>query len=123
MAHLNFNTFYAASWNIQSVKDKLSEKMMKKLLDKYDFILLTEIKTSAKISCTGFTVYEHPAQQGHRGGVALLLKPWLARFLRKIDKSYENILVCEFDLMPNIVFVGCYISPSDSPYYDSALCV
>ena len=110
-----------AAWNIQSVKDKLSEKLVKDLLQDYSLVFLSEIKTTATISCTGFTVFKHPAKQGHRGGVALLLKPWLARFLRKIDKSYENILVCEFDLMPNIVFVGCYISPSDSPYYDSAV--
>ena len=75
MAHLDFKQFYAAAWNIQSVKDKLTDKIMKKMIDRYDFILLTEIKTSAKISCTGFTVYQHSAKQGHRGGVALLVKP------------------------------------------------
>ena len=121
MAHLDFKTFNAASWNIQSVKDKLSDRNMKKLLDKYDLIFLAEIKTSAKISCTGYKVYQHSAKKGHRGGVALLVKPWLARFLRKVDKSFENVMVCEFDLMPDIVFVGCYNSPSDSPYYDSAI--
>ena len=92
MAHLDFKPFYAASWNIQSVKDKLSDKMMKKLVDKYDLLVLTEIKTSANISCTGFTVYQHSAKQGHCGGLALLLKPWLAKFVSKIDKSYENVL-------------------------------
>ena len=121
MAHLDFKPFYAAAWNIQSVKDKLSDKIMKKLVDKYDLLVLTEIKTSANISCTGFTVYQHSAKQGHRGGVALLLKPWLSKFVKKIDKSYENVLVCELTLFPNIVFVGCYITPSDSPYYDSAV--
>ena len=121
MAHLDFKSFNAASWNIQSVKDKLSDKLMKKMIDKYDFVFLTEIKTSLKITCTGFTVYQHSAKQGHRGGVALLLKPWLARFVKKIDKSYENILVCEFETMPDTVFVGCYVTPSDSPYYDSAV--
>ena len=121
MAHLNFKCVRAASWNIQSVKDKLSDKRMKKLIDRYDILFLNEIKTSAKISCTGFKVYQHSAKQGHRGGVALLLKPWLAKFVRRIDKSYENVLVCELAVIPNTVFVGCYIPPSDSPYYDDAV--
>ena len=94
---------------------------MKKLIDKYDLLFINEIKTSAKISCTGFKVYQHSAKQGHRGGVALLLKPWLAKFVKRIDKSYENVLVCELALIPNTVFVGCYIPPSDSPYYDDAV--
>ena len=121
MAHLDFKHFYAAAWNIQSVKDKLTDKLMKKMIDRYDFLVLTEIKTSAKISCTGFTVYQHSAKQGHRGGVALLVKPWLSKFISRIDKSYENVLVCEFSLLPDVVFVGCYITPFDSPYYDSAV--
>ena len=121
MAHLDFKSFNVASWNIQSVKDKLSDKLMKKMIDKYDFVFLTEIKTPLKISCTGFTVYQHSAKQSHRGGVALLLKPWLAKFVKKIDKSYENILVCEFEIMPDTVFVSCYITLSDSPYFDNSV--
>ena len=35
MAHLDFKPFYAAAWNIQSVKDKLSDKIMKKLVVKF----------------------------------------------------------------------------------------
>ena len=103
------------------MKDKLNDKTMKKLLDNYDFIILTEIKTSANISCTGCTVYQHSAKQGHRGGVALVMKPWLSKFVKKIDKSFENVLTFEFSFMPEIVFVGCYISPSDSLYYDSSV--
>ena len=52
------------------MKDKLGEKEVKDMLEKFSFIVLSEIKTSAKISCTGFTVFQHSAKQGHRGGVA-----------------------------------------------------
>ena len=121
MAHLDFNDFKIASWNIQAAKDKLNEKDVKHMLQSFSFVILSEIKTSAKISCTGFTVYQHSAKQGHRGGVALLMKPGICKYLRKLDKSYENVLSFELAILPGILFVGCYIAPSDSPYYDSAI--
>ena len=91
------------------------------MLDKYSLVFLTEIKTSLKISCTGFSIIQHSAKKGHRGGVAFLIKPSLTKFISKIDRSYENVILMELSIMPNIVFVGCYITPSDSPYYDAAV--
>ena len=95
--------------------------MVKIFLQAYGFIILTEIKTSLKISCTGFTVFQNSAKQGHRGGIALLIKPGIAKFIKKLDKSYENIISFELEFMTDIVFVGCYITPGDSPYYDAAI--
>ena len=91
------------------------------MLQKFNFVILSEIKTSAKISCTGFNVYQHSATQGHRGGVALLMKPGISKYLTNLDKSYENVLSFELSIIPDTVFVGCYISPIDSPYYDGAV--
>ena len=84
-------------------------------------MFLSEIKTKAKISCTGFTVFQHPAKQGHRGGVALLIRPGLSKFIQKLDRSYENVLSFELSIVPDVIFIGCYIAPSDSPYYDAAV--
>ena len=103
------------------MKDKLGEKDVKYMLEKFSFIVLSEIKTSAKISCTGFTVFQHSAKQGHRGGVALLMKPGISKYLRNLDKSYENVMSFELAIIPGILFVGCYIAPEDSPYYDGAV--
>ena len=61
------------------------------MLQNYSFVFLSEIKTSAKISCTGFTVFQHSAKQGHRGGVALLIKPVLRpRSFRTLAKPVEE---------------------------------
>ena len=38
-----------------------------------------------------------------------------------MDKSYENILTFQLSFLPNFVFVLCYITPADSPYYDKAV--
>ena len=103
------------------MNDKLGEGSVKKLFEKYDVIFLTEIKTSQKILCTGFTVYQNSAKKGHRGGIALLIKPHLAQFINNLDRSYENTISFELDFLPDIVFLGCYITPRDSPYYDAAI--
>ena len=84
-------------------------------------MFLSEIKTTAKISCTGYTVFQHPAKQGHRGGVALMIKPELTKFIKKLDRSYENVISFELSIIPDIMFIGCYIAPADSPYYDPAV--
>ena len=105
----------------QAAKDKLSEKDVKHLLQNFSFVILSEIKTPAKITCTGFDVYQHSAKQGHRGGVALLMKPGISKYLRNLDKSYENVMTFELAVLPGMLFVGCYIAPADSPYYDSAI--
>ena len=94
---------------------------MKTLLERYNFIILTEIKTSQKISCSGFTVFQNSAKKGHRGGIALLMKPHLVQFMKKLDLSYENIISFELDFLPDVLFLGCYITPRDSPYYDGAI--
>ena len=91
------------------------------MLQNYSFVFLSEIKTSAKISCTGFTVFQHSAKQGHRGGVALLIKPGISKFIQNLDRSYENVLSFELSIVPGIIFIGCYIAPADSPYYDPAV--
>ena len=117
-AHLDFKFLQIAAWNIQSAKDKLNDKNVRKMFVKYCFIILSEIKTSSKISCIGFTVYQNSAKAGHRGGVARLVKPCFTPFIKNLDKSYENIISYEIEFLPNVVFIGCYIAPDDSSYYD-----
>ena len=55
-------------------------------------VVLSEIKTSAKVSCTGFSVFQNSARQGQRGGVDLLMKPIISKYLENLDKSYENVI-------------------------------
>ena len=103
------------------MNDKLGEKNVKNLLDSYEIVFLTEIKTSQKISCSGLTVFQNSAKKGHRGGVALSLKPILVQYVKNMDRSYENVISFELDFMEGVLFVGVYITPTDSPYYDDAI--
>ena len=99
----------------------MGEESVKNLFKNYEVIFLTEIKTSQKILCTGFTVYQNSAKKGHRGGIAVLIKHHLAQFVKNLDRSYENVISFELDFLPDILFLGCYITPKDSPYYDAAI--
>ena len=91
------------------------------MLSRYSIIILTEIKTSIKIATTGFEIYQNSAKAGHRGGIALLVKPCFIQFIKNMDRSYENVISFEMVFIPNIIFIGCYITPDDSPYYDFAI--
>ena len=68
--------------------------------------------------CTGFNVYQNSAKKGH---IALLVKHQLSQFVKNLDRSYENIISFELETLPDIIFLGCYITPKDSPYYDAAI--
>ena len=91
------------------------------MLLKYGIVILTEIKTPKKICTSGFSVYQNSAKAGHRGGIALLVKPCFTKFIKNIDKTYENVIYYELEFLPNVVFIACYIAPSDSNYYDAAV--
>ena len=49
------------------------------------------------------------------------MKPVLAKYMRSLDRSYENVISFELSFLPDIIFIGCYITPKDSPYYDAAI--
>ena len=42
-----------ALWNIQSVKDKLNKKIVREMLQVYNVVFSSDIKTAAKNSCAG----------------------------------------------------------------------
>lgn len=63
-----------------------------------------------KIPCTGFTVFLNSAKMGHRGGIALFVKPYFSQYVKNLNMSYENVIRFELCFMTGIVFVGCYIT-------------
>ena len=51
----------------------------------------------------------------------MLIKPYIEQFICNLDRSYENIISFELTILPNILFLGCYLTLRDSQYYDSAI--
>ena len=54
----------------------------------------------------------------NRGGTALLVKNNIAEYIYDIDITCCDQIWFRVSFMPNVIFGGCYIPPSDSPYYD-----
>ena len=52
------------------------------------------------------------------GGTALLVKNNMAEYICDIDITCCDQIWLRVSFMPNMIFGGCYIPPSDSPYYD-----
>ena len=85
-------------------------------LSEYDMVFISEVKRRVS-DVPGFTVYEARNEKYSRGGLVLLLKTYLVPDISKMDDSINEQLWVELKSLPNVVFGGMYIPPSDSIYY------
>ncbi len=109
---------YICSWNIHAVKNKLENTICLELLAKYDIVVLNEIKTATKFHVPGFNVFLSDNDNQNRGGTALLVKSYLTKYIQWVDTSSQHQVWINFSIYPKLVIGGCYIPPSDSPYFD-----
>ena len=105
------------TWNINAIRNKLDKGEVQSFISEADIICLNEIKTQMKFSIPGFVTYQN-AQDAHRGGVAILVKNSINRFLSHVDLSVKDRISWRLKCLPNITFISCYIPPYDSPYFD-----
>ena len=55
----------------------------------------------------------------HRGGVAVLYKHSIARFVHHLEMYVDQVWF-QISLIPNTWFGACYIAPRDSPFFSHA---
>ena len=104
------------------VKDKISNVDVLSFILNFHIVWLLEIKTNACISVPGFYVYHNPSKWcSKRGGVAMLVKNSLVKFITRVDVGTEGQVWVEFSCYPGFIFGGIYIPPNDSPYYHPSL--
>ena len=108
------------SWNINGITNKLENDDMLKWLINYDVIFLNEIKTDVMFNLPGYKTYLS-CNSNRRGGTALLLKNYLINCVGNIDTTLDGQIWLELSILQNITLVGCYIPPSDSPYFDGRI--
>ena len=105
-------------WNIGGVKDKMCTPVIFSFVNKFQIVWLLEIKTTSCISVPGFHTYHNPSKYcGRRGGVAMLVKYSLLKYVKYVNTSIEGQILVKFSCYPDLVFGGVYIPPSDSPYF------
>ncbi len=65
----------------------------------------------------GFHIVLGSSSNPNRGGVALLVKHYLEKYIQRIDTTVEDQIWLEFSFLPDVIFGGVYIPPADSPYF------
>ena len=91
---------------------------MSEWIQRHDVIFLCEIATSVSISVPGFYVIQGKTVTCNRGGVAILVKNYLYEYIHGVDLTMNDQIWFSISFLPDVIFGGCYIPPSDSIYYD-----
>jgi len=109
------------SWNIHGINNKLDNNLTMKWLLNYDLVFLNEIKTSLSFAVPGYKVFVSDNSNPHRGGTALLIRNNLADSITWMDNATDGQIWLKLSMLPEILIGGCYVPPSDSPYYDISM--
>ena len=85
-----------------------------------DIVFLCETMTTNPIYVPGYTVFygNDTLTTTNRGGTALLVMNNIAEYIYDFDITCCDKIWFRVSFMPNVIFGGCYIPSSDSPYYD-----
>ena len=110
------------SWNIAGAREKLQNERIHKFLCEFDIIWILETKCIKSKKVPGFITYDNPSVHGsHRGGVLLLVKNYLEKYILNVNTSLESQIWLELSIYPKISFGGVYIPPLASKFYDQSL--
>ena len=104
-------------WNINGIRNKLESGYVLSWLLKHDVIFLNETKTNVDFCVPGYKVIIGKSENANRGGVAFLIRNSLCEDITCVDVSYHEQIWVRFSFLPQVVFGGCYVPPSDSMYY------
>jgi exonuclease III len=112
---------------------KLGDTSFVNFINTFDFVCLTETFVGDffdySVIFPNFIKFSAPAKkisrQGrHSGGVLVLIKNNLSKFVKEIKLDYSsNIIALQidktvFNLNKDVIVVACYINPDGSPAYD-----
>lgn len=108
------------SWNINGVSNKLSSEVVYNYICKFDVIFLCEVKSNLNFHVPGYRTFFNinAAENANTGGVALLIRNCLLSLIKSIDIAEANQIWFEFIHVPNVIFGGIYVYPSNCLYYD-----
>ena len=110
------------SWNIAGAREKLNNEDIVKHLRQFDIVWILETKIIKTTKISGYIPYYKPSIHGeHRGGILLLVKNYLEKYILNVNTDFESQIWLELSIYPKISFGGIYIPPEDTVYYDQSL--
>ena len=106
------------SWNIHKLSDsKLENAYVYSWIIQHDIILISEIKTLLLFNVPGYKTIMGNHKHSRHGGIAMLIRNCLFNSICHVDKSCDDQLWFKLSFLPDVLFGGCYILPSDSIHY------
>ena len=118
-------------YNVEGIVSKLKDTSFVSFISGYDFVCLVETFVDSFTSTLfpSFTSFMTPAKKlsHHRrrsGGVIILVRNVLMRFVKQIKVDYDNVIILEVskELLgtdANVFVVNTYLNPPNSPFYDT----
>ena len=83
----------------------------------HDIVFLSEIKYNRKFNVPGYKTVLGSHTYGTHGGVAILFRNHIFESVCMVDISCEEQIWFKLSFLPNVLFGGCYVVPSDSIYF------
>ena len=106
-------------WNINRVGNKLECESVSSMLQEFDVIWISELKTYFDFNLAGYKSYRSTgARYDNHGGICMLIKNFLTGYIKDTSFERDDGISVSFTFQPNVIFWGFYIPPSDSRYYD-----
>ena len=104
--------------NIDGVSSKLERLPFVEYVNKFDIVVLCELKCNYSFSIAGFKCVRSSPVAGEelRGGVAVLFKHAVWNYVHNV-KCYKDQVWFSLSCVSYIRFGAVYIAPSDSPYF------
>ena len=118
-------------YNVEGIVSKLKDTSFVSFISCYDFVCLVEtfVDTFTSTLFPSFTSFVTPAKKlshhGRRsGGVIVLVRNVLMRFVKQIEVAYDNVIILEgskelLGTDANVFVVNTYLNPPNSPFYDT----
>jgi exonuclease III len=98
------------------VRSKIENDDILQLLTTFDVIWLSELKTDSDVHIPGFKTYRNKERYSNHGGIGLFIKYSLADDVENVQFCGDDAVLVTFKTIPDVVFSGWYVAPSDSRY-------
>ena len=99
------------------MNNKIESSVVFELICMYDVIFISEIKQKLSVKIPGYEAVEAKNEKYSRGGLIMFVKSSLFPSIKSIDNSVNEQIWFELEALPNYVFGGVYIPPSNSLFF------